>query len=61
MGKYLKRFGSDYEYNQYVESGNFVKPNVSVIGYIESGSGAIGNLEIDGVHYTADFGSSYGG
>ena len=61
MGKYLKRFDTDYDYNQFVQSGELVKPNVSVIGYIYSGSGASGDLEIDGVHYSADFGSSYGG
>ena len=61
MGKYLKRFGSEYEYAQYEQSGEFIKPNVSVIGYIQSGSGAQGNLTIDGIHYTADYGSSYGG
>jgi hypothetical protein len=60
MGKYLKHFGSDYEYQQYYGSGNFVTPNVSAVGTIYEGSGG-GNMTIDAVHYTADFGSSYGG
>lgn len=57
MGKYLKRFDSETDYAEYEQSGNFVKPNVSVIGtFVESGDG----LSIDGVHYTADYGSGYG-
>jgi len=60
MGKYLKHFNSDYEYQQFLNSGGFVTPNVSAIGYISDGSGN-GSMTIDAVHYTADFGSSYGG
>lgn len=61
MGKYLKRFDSESAYQTFESSGELVKPNVSVVGTIDTGSGAQGDITIDAVHYTAIYGSAYGG
>lgn len=58
MGKYLKRFDSESDYAEYAQSENFVKPNVSLIGVVDASHG--GAITINGVHYSAEYGSSYG-
>ncbi len=60
MGKYLKHFNTESEYEEFKNnSGQFVQPNVSAIGIVQDGSGN-GDMTINNVHFSAQFGSGYG-
>lgn len=46
--KYLKIFESEYDYESFTSETDFVTPNVSVVGNVDSN----GNFEVSNVHYT---------